>query len=493
MITTPRSIAVGLTAWIVAFLVVYVCRVDPTQLTPFGVAILAIGAVSGFIAAILLGKRFCHRRFERGNAVMVFSFSFFAGIYAPITAICANATLYKWSETQTVRADSRTLARYVAPAVEHTASSHYAGAILLLGLCWLAARRIAGTTRFHQQRLGWPEPPDIGFALAAWIVGAVVSFVRALALMSVIYWLEYTSAAFLLSMIFRSIRLQWRTLGSVQSSPVGPCISRTAAFVTISSLWIGFPLCALVGIWLDLSMEWQIALWFIGCMLPWGIFRLFTRGQNEARDFLREDLTAFAVRCGFWAGVATELLIGGLVLTGIAANILEKASQMGDSGLATPFALTVIALKPIYNLFALPFCMTLLGGFLVAAILPSSTRATERIMACAHGGAAMSLVSCVFIILCAFSLALLAVPLIPLGKPLSPKVTTYFAQGHWPMLGSFYLGVLATTAAGGAMLWATKASIVCGFIWLKNRCIPKVPATVPPPSPSKNPPHAPSA
>jgi hypothetical protein len=265
--------------------------------------------------------------------------------------------------------------------------------------------------------------------------------------------------------------------------------------ITIAALWLGFLVCGLIGVWLHASNEWIFGLMTAGCILPWLSFRAAMYRKSEISPLEHDDLSAFAMRCGFWSGIAITFVIGGQVLTGVAAKVLERASGVGEAGLATPFALTVMALKPFYNLFAMPSIMAGLGGFLVAAILPSSTHASQRIMTCAQGGSILCVVNYVLLVLNALNLALLSVPLIPLGKPLSPEVTVYFATGNWYRLGLFDFELLALSAAGGAIFWATKASITCGVIWLKNRYLPKAisPSSVPPLVPVNDPPHAPSA
>jgi len=491
--TTFRSIVVGFAAWLLAFGVALLARISPDVIHVWQVGLLALGAVIGFLASVVLGRRFIRDRLERGNAVMAFAFAFFAGIYAPITAIWSNAQFYDWVATQHPTTKSPLLANYIAPAVEHTAGSHYAGAILLIGIGWLIARRVAGRPVSDRPTLGWPELPDIFFGAATWTIGAGAALMFGPAFKSLVQWIAYTCGALLLTLLFRSLRLQWRSL---RRAPIrsGLGIPRIVGSITLLCLWLGFPLLGMLSILPKVPKEWMIGLMGVGCVLPWAAFRALRWRRDTTANLDAGDLASFAIRCGFWSDMALELALGGRIIVGIGESVLVKATQVMDPGFSTPFAITVVILKPFYSLFVLPMWMVWLGGFIIAAIAPRSTRASHRIIACAQGGAALSAVNGTLSILFALSLALVTVCLIPVNESLLPQVISYFAPGNWYKLGLFYLVALASLIAGGAVFWATKASIVCGVIWLKDQYVvrkiaagsaPQIISTkAPPPAPN---------
>jgi hypothetical protein len=492
VITTVSSLTVGIVACLLAFLTAILCRIDIAFNTR-GAILLAISYLIGLETAIAMGRRCCRHDFELGNAIMVYSVTFFASVYAPITAIWTNTSLYRWAKTLTFKPKPEITARYVTSAVEHTACSHYVGAALLLIGGWFIARCLSKTAR-HPNPLGAPQILDILFAMATFSGAVAVTFwlymIGDRHTPSAAQWLAYACGAFLFSLLFRSIRLQWRALRVAQSTVFAPITPRRISYVTIIALWLGFPVCTLIGLlFYNHSELWIVGLMGLGCLLPWMCYCFLMRGRNEMHC-QREQLGALAMRCGFWSGLATTLILGRLLFVDMADKLLRTAPP--DA--ATPFALGATALLPIYPLFAVPSIMVGVGGFLLAAILPPSTSFLQRITACAQGGAVLSVVNYVLMIQWALSLALLTVALIPIGKPLPPEVTPYFIPGNWYGLGLFNLEILVAIAAGGAVFWAIKASIVCGLIWLKN-CIFSKPSIINPvisQSPAKNPPPAPS-
>ena len=78
----------------------------------------------------------------------------------------------------------------------------------------------------------------------------------------------------------------------------------------------------------------------------------------------------------------------------------------------------------------------------------------------------MLITNFLFLILFAMELALLTVPSIPVrGAPDLSQLHALLAYGKWTSLSSFYMGLLALGAAGGAAFGAFQATIDCGLMW----------------------------
>ena len=154
MVFTPRSILVGLIAWLLAFLAAWFGAINPVHLTPNDILLLAASLIIGLTTAITIGRMFCRRRGEHGNAVMVFSCSWLVGIYLPITAIWANAPFYAWALTQKVKLKPGMMDHPLVRAIEMTGLSHYLGAVMLLTLGYAIAKYVGRIT----PRERWTHP-----------------------------------------------------------------------------------------------------------------------------------------------------------------------------------------------------------------------------------------------------------------------------------------------------------------------------------------------
>lgn len=478
---TGRSVAAGLGAWVLAYFVALACRIEPDRIMPT-ILSLACSLAIGVAVVLTIWKRYCLQLGECRNALFIFLTVWFTGIYAPISALAANAEFFAWRINHEAKAASHILAPHLAPAIEHLCSSHLAGSITLLGCVYLLIGGFFRTERPQVARLSWP---DLVFGALTWLVAAVALL---LGNSNKWHWIGITAGAILISVLYSTIRIQWRALRSKVPTVELQPVPRAVGWVTICLLWLTLP-TAYAAPLLNFPSEWMLLWMMLASLLPWVVFVLMTRKIDPGTKHPSTDSIAFAVRCGFWSGVAVLFVIEGIVLAGIADSLLQKSIGI-PGGLATPFASTVAGLKPIYKLWLFPVCFAYVGGFFIAGLLPQSTRATHRILTSAYGGGAAWAVSGFTVVLIALNLARVTVTTIPVGEPLSSEVVGYFAQNGWCRLGLWDVTFVMLTIAGGALTWAIEASVICGLIWLRNRTIVKskpITESLPQPIPTKYP------
>ncbi len=161
-----------------AFLVAYF--INPVHLGTIGVILLILSGLVGFFAAATPGKKFSRTDSDRRTAIMVFAFLFFVGIYAPITAIWANAPFYSWTITLKGKPKSELLSPVVAVALEKTAVSTYGGMFVLLGIAYAFSRWSEKKTQSDEHNLtstasglGWV---DIALAVFALLQSFICAF-----------------------------------------------------------------------------------------------------------------------------------------------------------------------------------------------------------------------------------------------------------------------------------------------------------------------------
>jgi len=471
VITTARSVVVGLAAWLLAFAVAYAGRINPIHLNGRNLSILVLSAFAGSFTVTALGKKYCRHGYERGSAVMIFATCWFVGIYVPIAAIWANAPLYAWAASQKAKPRFVELVAMLVPAVERMALSIYSGVGALFATGYLVTRRVKVTVPDKAKTgsmLGWNlDKVDVLFGVLAFTMGLfLVQVSRTLRLTELVQWLGCSGAAFLLCFLFRSLRLQRNALEKQMLEADGPPIAKkggTLCVVTLllccGSMMLQVQLYNLLGFWV-------FPLYAIILLIPWLLFRRVVGRCTTVTADRAQLLGQFTVRCGFWSGLAWSLTIGGWVFPSIAENELAKGG-----GISTPFAYTVLAMKPLFCISALPGGFgAWIGAFALTLAFPRSTRASERILACAQGGAVMLVINCICLVLFVASLAWLTVASIPSqGAPQLSEFSHRFVSGNWISLGCLYMGLLALSAAAGAASWALGATVGCGLIWLRER------------------------
>lgn len=424
--------------------------------------------------------------------MMVFAASYFVGIFAPVMAIWVNAPFYAWSASQTSRPAAHLYADLLVAAVEKTALTHVLGSIAIVGLGYLLARRCSHSRSAKVPWRGSLRWSDCTFGVLVLLAGLFMAFGRETKLQSPIQWLGYTCAAFLSCFVFKSFRLQWSSLETRLPAPSSYLVGKLSGWIAIGgSLIVLVLLLALAKWWgKDRPMEPETGL-LVGtsmCLLPWALFRCAAPRQDEATTQRAAVLGACAIRFGFWIGLSFLLALSGLVVSGIATSELAKGNNA-----ATPFALSVVALRPLFCIACLPSLGLWLGGFVIAW-LPRTARASERILACGQGGA-MASVTQSLLVYVALSLALCTVTSIPVGKPPSLDTQKLLGEGQWLRLSWLYMIALVGMAAGGWLMWASKATIVCALIWARDRWLRRPSSAtelISPPIPANTPPSAPS-
>ena len=251
-------------------------------------------------------KWFRLRHHESGAAAMIFAASWLAGIYMPITVISINAPFYAWATAQKLRPDREVLRPWVLQYLERTAWAQFLGILSLVILWCLISRRLSHPERTNgmPDAADWSKlhPVDVAFGIAAFLAGLIKADLRPTEFSQ---WIGYGCMAFLLCFLFRSFRLQRKNLDNQTLNP-------------------------------PVVLE---------------------------RQFRVEQ---FVTRLGAWAGLATALMISGLLLPNIAQKELNGSEQ-----LPLPFAYTVFAMKPVFSAFVLPAIMGwILGGFITPLLLP---------------------------------------------------------------------------------------------------------------------------
>ena len=504
MVFTPRSILVGLIAWLLAFLAAYFGAINPVHLTPNNILLLTASLVIGFTTVIALGNRCCHRKGEGGNAVTVFSCSWLVGIYLPITAIWANAPFYAWALTQKVKPKPGMMDSPLVRAIEMTGLSHYLGSVALLTLGYAIAKCMG---KFTTNKEGTGpnlfvrlDRIDILFGILSFAGGFLIMiFDESCRLSTGEQWLAYGAAAFLACFLFRSLRLDCLTLAPRLPHGTARSISKRTGFMGVASLWICWGSITVFAPLLLFRNGPEASGWLsvlgAGILIsPWILFRLAAGKPTETEFERSRQVGQFAIRCGVWSGFAISLLFVGLIMT----TMTQRELRLGYEG-PTPFAWAVQALKPLCCISGVMALGAYAGSLIIAAVLPRPVRSTERIMACAQGGAAMVITNFVFLILFALNLALLTVPSIGqvVGVPKSLQLPALLADGKWISLSCLSMGLLILGAAIGAALWALEATIDCGLMCVIERVIlrlrrrsSKVATKLP--IPAKNPPPAPS-
>jgi hypothetical protein len=472
---TARTVAIGLIAWCLAFLIAF--PVNPVHPGVYDPILLILSGVAGCLVALALGRRFRHSKSHQGAAVLVFAITFFVGIYAPISAIWANAPFYSWASVLKRKPKTELTAPMLITAIERTAVSTYGGALLLLVLGyaiarWAAGRQesavVAGGVSFS--RLGWVDAvfgfAALAFSLPAalWVSTAAGSQINGLALLEL---------AFLQCFLFRSMRLECRSLWEQPPRTTVRQMSRSAGVALILCLVI----CALASFCLfEQSSSQKLTGKELGIalicdallLLPLLLFRLIRSEPIEDDRVRSASYNHFAVNCGVWTGIGLTLLLGGLVLTGIARKELTSVSGL----MPTPFALAITAFTPVFPAGGFLAFLVTCGGLFTALILPShSARACDRVLAGASGGAAAGAIFFVSLIIIALDLALCTVPYIPgVKEPPDPFLKgLLFVDGNWSWLGVYYLSAFLFTTLAGASIWAMQAVLACGLIWIKDR------------------------
>lgn len=503
MVFTPRSILIGLIAWLLAFLAAWFGAINPVHLTTNDILLLAASLIIGFTAVVTLGNRFCTRSGESGNAVMVFSCSWLVGVYLPITAIWANAPFYAWALTQKVKPKTGMMDHPLVRAIEMTGLSHYLGAVVLLTLGYAIAKHVGRITT----RERWTHPDlftaldriDIIFGITSFVGGFLIMiFDESCRLNTGEQWLAYGAAAFLACFLFRSLRLDCLALAPRLPHGTARSVSKRTGFMGVASLWTCWGLVTISAPFFfrnDLMVfGWLSVLGACLLILPWTLFRLAAGKPTETEFERARQVGRFAIRCGVWSGFAISLLFVGLIMT----TLTQRELRLGYEG-PTPFAWAIQALKPLCCISGILALGAYAGSLIITVVLPRPVRVTERVMACAQGGAAMAITNYVFLILFALNLALLTVPSIGqvAGAPKSLQPHDLLADGKWISLSCLSVGLLMLGAAIGAALWAVEATIDCGLMWVIERLILRLRGTssrrsTKAPIPSKNPPPAPS-
>ena len=453
--------------------------INPVHLGVLGVILFILSGLVGFLASATLGKKFSRCDSDPRTTVMAFAFIFFVGIYAPLCAVWANAPFYSWARTHKEKSKHELLVPVLATAIEETATGTYLGGFVLLGIAcllprWAERRRQnSGCNDIRTTlRLGWV---DIALGIFALLqsLGAFMMFnipadgVNLFALLFL---------AFLQCFLFRSLRLDCQSLWKRAAQAEARHLSKTAGTVLLLCL----VLCSFVGFFLfasAVSLE-NVALSRTASLLsictvislvPLVVYHLLTKRHLKTGNEQMALANHFAIRCGFWALLGFFLILGGLVLKGLAQKELNDAPP----DLATPFAYSIIALLPVCPSGAFLFSFAVFGGFFVALVLPhGSILAHQRILASAQGGAVGGAVFFSLLIVVALSLGLCTVPCIPAPEP-PEQISAHFMQllladGKWPLLGGLYVIAAFCFAAWLASIWAIEAMFACVIIWIKE-------------------------
>jgi hypothetical protein len=409
---------VGLTSWLLAFLIAYLGRINPVHLNVWSVTLLVLSAVCGLLAAIAVGKRYCRHDFERDSAVKVFALSFFSGIYAPITAIWANAPFYAWSATQNQKPSTEIVRAVLAPAVAKMVISYYLASAILLIAGLVIQKRIGhacGRNSFRSANSMWNlDWVDIGFGLVCIIVGLLaVQEIRGMKiefywrgwqqgtplitirgdpwtiLTEIAWWYRYCVAALLLCFIFRSLRLDQRALDTVPANV-------------------------------------------------------------DATDCRSKTSRRFLARVSSWSGVTLSLLLFGLMF--------PRMARIGALKGSTIIAIPVHLLEPLFCVCLLPAMMTLVGGFVIIWFVPRLLKIGELTSACAAAGMA---VGGILHLLCAqfiTNIWLCTIQSMPASDPLSDaSLHSRMVEGHWVGLGMTSMGILGINAVTWAVIWTVQA------------------------------------
>jgi hypothetical protein len=506
VVVSWRSIGAGLLAACLAFLVAYF--INPVHFSVLGATLLILSGLAGFSASAILGKKFARHNSDQRAAVMVFAFIFFVGVYAPISAIWANAPLYSWTTGHKLKPKSELLAPVIATALEKTATSNYLGMFVLFGIAYLlpkwSERKTPSSKRDETSavlRLGWVD-------IALGIFALLQSFICAFTIFNIVIDLANVFAllclAFLQCFLFRSLRLHCQSLWK-QPSPDGvKHLSKPAGAILILCLVLCVIACLLISPFQMSTVTsrslirgtCRFALCTLILLLPLLVYRLFVRGHPATSEDQLAPANQFATRCGFWALLGMFLIVGGLVLRGLA----QKEFNSAPPNFAIPFAYSMIALTPVFPSGALLFLFAVFGGFFIALLLPHGILARHRILASAHGGVVGGTVFFSLLFVLALSLALCTVPCIPLPGPPFQTDThlthLLLADGKWPLIGSLYVVTAFCWAACLASIWAIEAVFACVIIWIKKILLDQwvvIARSANPEAPTKNPPLAPNA
>ncbi len=315
------------------------------------------------------------------------------------------------------------------------------------------------------------------------------------------------SLAFLQCFLFKSLRLQckslWKrppqvgvrhlrkTVGAILILCFVLCMIAALLSFQMSPLEKMSPLGKSGGLNRDIGL---FAMCTVILSLPLAAYHLFVKGCPEIDCDQITSANNFAIRCGSWSLLGFFLILGGLVLEGLAHKELNSA----PSYLATPFAYSVIALIPVCPSGTFLFLFAVFGGFFVALMLPHrGILARQRILASAQGGAVGSAVVFSLLIVVALSLAICTVWCLPSANP-PQNIDTHslqllLANGQWPLLGLLYVVMAFCFAACVASIWTIEAMFACVIIWIKGLFSPVTASRANPEFPAKNPPPAPNA
>lgn len=470
VITTARSVAVGLAAWLLAFVVAYAGRINPVHLNAWDLFLLVLSALVGFFTVTALGKIYCRHGNERANAVMVFATCWFVGIYAPITAIWANAPFNAWMRGQTIKPKPDSYRPLLVVALEKTAVSYYLGLLVVLCL----ARFLAN----HQRSVRKPILPTS--RVNRWMLSkedialGMIGFLGSIALLAGTHslfarpeqWVGYTGTSFLLCFLVRSFRLEYidtkRRLQETAAQTLGETRTKLGLLILVAG-W------APLSLWLkavDSMHENRFWTLTVLVMTLWIFFSLATKKQADMVAEREELLGRFALRIGLWGGIGFNLIVMVFVFPGIANRELGIALNT-----PTPFALTVIAMEPVWAAMFLTG-IGFFGPLLLPLLLRREVRASELIAGSVQGGIVAATASSLLLVFFALSVSECTVVNLPANRTVltaSQNLMERFTRGEWIPLARTYMAFFLAFCAVTGLAWAIGTAIHCAFFWLWKR------------------------
>ncbi len=479
MIPTRVGIAFGLLAWCMAWLV---ARYGGLRCHDFGGSELLVLTASGFVGvatALTLAHRFHADLVQRWNAYAVFASTFFVAIYTPIMVLAVSGPYHRWALSQTRPPRRDILGEILVRTIEQIGWVHWSGVAALVAVCLCATtavnRSLRGSRASWQTLAAGFDRDDIKLGFVMIVASIVVIAVGArklpaiLSTVNTVDVLGLLCAWVLIWLLLRSLRLQREELAAQIPFKNEPTVSRRAGLLGLVLLVIPLGLLPLF-----------LKAWDVRSAIPFlvlsaivglcGVIYFRGAGKPAAEDRRRElHIAFFMTRLGAWSAVGCALLIGGLVLSGIARSQIEKAPQV-----ATPVALAILATKPWYAAAAILAAGAFSGAFVFPLLLPRSARATEQVVGIMRAGCVVGAVTFTLLSLYALNLALSTVPFLLAGRPtftLADRMTQRIAEGDWTVLSWFYLGAFLWSAAFAAVGWGLGCLIDNGFEWAGRRAI----------------------
>jgi len=501
VIFTVRSVAIGIIAWLMAFAVAYVSRINPADLTGIKILALVLSGLVGLAAALVLGKKYCRSGTERRSAMWVVALGFFCCIYVPVTTIWANASFYRYALDHPAPKGKTSLpaagVEQLSVAIERVGASYYLGLLALLAVGWYLAHR----TNRHLQQPKRLNTFDMSIGLVTLMGGLWMALRQQHGFTEPVQWVGYFGVGFLVCLLARSLRTSFAGLATLPSEPVPQPIPGRSAAITLIFLWLvaaaGWFGIGAICVSILRSLDSESLLFFVPRVMLCGalvispllLFRLLTKPAHRPDPGRAEVMGLCATRLGTWSGVAWSFFLSALLMPGIAENVLTR-----EPGIPLPFWLCMSSVTPLLSISGVLWLTFWAGGFVAAACLPKSARASERILTPAQGGAMAGIILHVTLFEFSLCLALVTVEMITRDPELLKKIAPLFVAGGWSYLTWGDAAFLVFLAGSTAALWAMQGSIVCAAIWLlRPRIIRAVKGSAPPPIPARNPPPAPSA